>query len=173
MEYVVTPSMVQVHDVCDPSAQLVFVSGVSDQPDDGNGDGNTTNDIVVRPDAVCARAERQGMVLDGRTYTVTARLSDASSNSTLATFEISVPHDQPGSCTRGGEPVDGADERCQPTQPFPTSPATVASSSSDVSPVVTRPRTTRTTGCATTSSHSLGMIVLYVLLGRRRRRSRA
>jgi predicted extracellular nuclease len=73
---------------------LTFVSVTSNEPDNGPGDGNTTNDIVIVDDfTVKPRAERSGTG-DGRIYTITYAVTDACGNSTVATATVTVPHDQ-------------------------------------------------------------------------------
>ena len=66
----------------------------SDEPDNGNGDGNTVNDIVIAGDcrSVQLRSERAGP-LNGRVYIVTLRVKDASGNSTTKTVKLTVPKD--------------------------------------------------------------------------------
>ncbi len=89
---------VEVTDICDPNPTFVLTSIDSDEPDNGNGDGNTTNDIqnadYDTPD-ICfdLRSERQGGE-DGRKYTIVYRASDHSGNSADATVCVRVPHDQ-------------------------------------------------------------------------------
>jgi hypothetical protein len=52
---------VTVYDVCDPSPTLTFLSIRSNEPDNGVGDGNTGNDIVIINDFTFnLRAERSG-----------------------------------------------------------------------------------------------------------------
>jgi hypothetical protein len=73
----------------------VIVSHVtSDEPDNGNGDGDTINDIVIAADcrSVQLRAERAGP-LNGRVYHVTLRVTDASGNSTIKVATVTVPKD--------------------------------------------------------------------------------
>lgn len=85
-------------DSCDanPPWRLDYVT--SDEPDNGQGDGNTINDIqnaeIGNADTQSdLRAERSGKG-DGRTYTAgyTAIDADANSASTMATVEVA--HDQ-------------------------------------------------------------------------------
>lgn len=73
----------------------------SDEIENGNGDGNTTNDIVISADCKSfqVRAERDGSG-NGRVYTVTFRVKDASGNIGRATAKIVVPHNP------GQTPVD-------------------------------------------------------------------
>ena len=76
----------------------VKISGVtSDEPNNSGGDGNTTNDIVIAPDckSVQLRAERKGNG-NGRVYTSTFKVSDASGNVGTATAKVTVPHSQNG-----------------------------------------------------------------------------
>ncbi|MBI1947416.1 MAG: hypothetical protein HYS27_17110 [Deltaproteobacteria bacterium] len=108
-----------VSDVCDPLADLRITGATSSQPDDAEGDGNTLNDVVVFPDHVCLRAERQGTVLEGRQYSVQLHAVDASGNSSDPTIELVVGHDQrPGQrCVDGVEYVPADDPRCIPPRP--------------------------------------------------------
>lgn len=77
-------------------------SCVSDQPDDGLGDGDTSGDCVIGIDdvggqqTVCTRSERSGTDPTGRVYTVSGRARDACGNFTPSTIlqVNSVPHDQ-------------------------------------------------------------------------------
>jgi hypothetical protein len=74
-------------------AAAVSVTGLSNEPDNGLGDGDTTGDIVINGGSVQLRAERSGKGT-GRTYTLTATVSDLAGNSTTATSGCAVPHDQ-------------------------------------------------------------------------------
>jgi hypothetical protein len=90
-------------DSCDASVNInkVVISKVtSDEIENGNGDGNTSNDIVIAPDckSVQLRSEREGGG-DGRVYTVTLKVKDSAGNVTTATRKVVVPK---GS----GTPVD-------------------------------------------------------------------
>jgi uncharacterized repeat protein (TIGR01451 family) len=73
----------------------------SDETENGNGDGNTTQDILIGADCKSfqVRAERQGNG-DGRVYTVTFMVTDASGNVGRATAKIVVQHNP------GESPVD-------------------------------------------------------------------
>jgi N-acetylneuraminic acid mutarotase len=85
-------------DACSPPVTVDVLGCESDQPDNDIGDGNTTDDCVASVDGttVCVRAERQGPVKEGRTYTLTFALEDACGNSTgpIGGGTIHVPHDQ-------------------------------------------------------------------------------
>jgi hypothetical protein len=85
---------VTVYDICDPSPTLTFVSITSNEPDNGLGDGNTVNDIVIINDFTFnLMAERSGAGC-GRTYTITYQATDASGNTATATVTVEVPHNQ-------------------------------------------------------------------------------
>ena len=82
-------------DTCDASvgvATAVITQVTSDEPDLGNGDGNTASDIVIAANcrSLQLRAERAGP-LNGRVYTVTLRVRDASGNTTTKTVKVHVP----------------------------------------------------------------------------------
>ena len=77
----------------------VYISKVtSDEVENGNGDGNTLNDIVIAADckSVQLRSEREGGG-NGRVYTITFKVTDASGNAATATAKVTVPHSQNGS----------------------------------------------------------------------------
>jgi len=73
----------------------------SDETENGNGDGNTLNDIVIASDcrSVQLRSERNGGG-DGRVYTITFRLTDTHNNTTTVTARVVVVHNP------GETPVD-------------------------------------------------------------------
>jgi uncharacterized repeat protein (TIGR01451 family) len=72
---------------------VVITNVTSDETENGNGDGNTLNDIVIAADckSVQLRSERDGGG-DGRVYTITFRLTDTHGNSTTATANVVVAH---------------------------------------------------------------------------------
>ena len=81
-------------DICDPSPKITFVSITSNEPDNGLGDGNTVNDIIIINDfTFMLRAERSGKG-SGRIYTVTYKATDASGNYVIASVTVEVPHNQ-------------------------------------------------------------------------------
>ena len=90
---------VTVSDTCDAAPTVVLTSITSNEPDDakGNGDGNTVNDIQgaeigTEDYNFQLRAERAGKG-DGRVYTITYMITDASVNSATASATVVVPHD--------------------------------------------------------------------------------
>jgi hypothetical protein len=98
----VTDFVTGVTDSCDTNLGVVGVvieKVTSDEADNGPGSGNTTNDIVIASDykSVQLRAEREG---DGRVYTITFRVCDATGNVGRATAKVVVPHNP------GETPVD-------------------------------------------------------------------
>jgi hypothetical protein len=89
---------VRAVDRCDENPEVVLVSVVSNQPDNGTGDGDTINDIqgvtTNTLDLVfLLRAERAGP-LGERRYTATYRATDDSGNSRTTAAVVVVPHNQ-------------------------------------------------------------------------------
>jgi hypothetical protein len=80
------------------AVEVVLESITSNEPDNGEGDGNTVNDIQDADFGTAdfdfvLRAERSGTG-DGRVYTVVYSATDASGNTATATATVVVPHDQ-------------------------------------------------------------------------------
>jgi len=83
-------------DVSDPTGGVTvdLLSVESNEADDGLGDGDTPDDIVIVNDfSFQLRAEVSGLNGD-RIYTVTYLVTDGCGNSTVATATVTVPHDQ-------------------------------------------------------------------------------
>jgi hypothetical protein len=98
---------VTVSDICDAAPSVVLTSVTSDEPDNDHGkpfdpqdstsgDGNTDDDIQAdigtEDYEFQLRAERAGTG-DGRVYTITYTVTDASGNSESAIATVVVPHD--------------------------------------------------------------------------------
>lgn len=87
-------------DNCDSTVGLssVYITKVtSDEVENSKGDGNTLNDIVIAGDcrSVQLRAERDGGG-NGRVYSITFKVKDASGNSATATAKVTVRKSQNG-----------------------------------------------------------------------------
>jgi uncharacterized repeat protein (TIGR01451 family) len=85
-----------VHDNCDgtiPVSSVVITKVTSDEIENGNGDGNTLNDIVIAADckSVQLRSEREGNS-NGRVYTIFFSVTDAAGNVGTGTTKVVVPH---------------------------------------------------------------------------------
>lgn len=75
----------------DPKTEIVGVA-VS-EPDDIQGSGNTGPDYEITPDGkVYVRAERSG-TNQKRVYTITYKATDDAGNTTFASVDVTVPHD--------------------------------------------------------------------------------
>jgi len=75
----------------DPDATVELVSVTSSEPDNGPGDGDTIDDVVILDDfSFKLRAERSATG-PGRVYTITYLVTDACGNSTSASATVSVP----------------------------------------------------------------------------------
>ena len=92
-KYVTVEATVAVTDA-DPNATVTLFSVTSNESDNGLGDGDKPNDIVILDDFTFKlRAERSGTG-DGRVYTITYEVTDFCGNSTVASAVVTVPHSQ-------------------------------------------------------------------------------
>jgi uncharacterized repeat protein (TIGR01451 family) len=93
--FTVTDFVSSVFDNCGGVSvgDVVIDHVTSDEAENGNGSGNTLNDIVIASDckSVQLRAEREGGG-NGRVYTITFRLTDTHGNVTTTTAHVVVPH---------------------------------------------------------------------------------
>jgi len=81
-------------DDTDPMPDFRIISVSSNEPETGEGTGNTAPDWVITGDhTVQLRAERGGKG-SGRVYTITIEAFDESGNTAQATVTVSVPHDK-------------------------------------------------------------------------------
>ncbi len=164
-------SMTPALDPCTGQAPTVKILKVtSNEPANGQGDGNTTPDYVYGPGGACLRSERSGTG-NGRVYTVTVAATTSSGTSTR-TVQVAVTHDQgPGSCHPGKlDPArivaDANDSRCS----FPAGAAGASGTNQAQKP--------NAPGCALSSPGSgprgwwllLAAGGFAVFVGRRRRR---
>src|SRR5258708_31579563 len=98
----VTDFVASASDDCDPTVNInsVYILKItSDEAENGNGDGNTLNDIIIGANCKTAqlRAERSTNG-DGRVYTITFKVKDSAGNfnkrtaqDNLATYS-NIPH---------------------------------------------------------------------------------
>lgn len=93
-KYVDVTATVEVSDNFDQTPTITLVSVTSNEPDDGEDDGNTVNDIVIVDDFhFKLRAERSG-VGTGRIYTITYMVTDDCGNSATQSVTVTVPLDK-------------------------------------------------------------------------------
>ncbi len=99
---------VSVSDDCCAVVDYELVSVTSDEPDNGKGDGDTVDDIVIVSDHhFQLRSERSGKG-DGRVYTITYLATDCSGNVTVGAAEVRVPHTHAGwAMASAGYSADG------------------------------------------------------------------
>lgn len=89
----VTPS-VTATDNQDPSPRVELVGVRASEPDDGQGDGSTADDVQIGPDGqIQLRAERSGKG-NQRVYTITYKATDASGNIGFGSADVIVPKSQ-------------------------------------------------------------------------------
>jgi hypothetical protein len=90
-KYSTVVATVTVSDNVDPNVGFTLASVTSNEPDNGDDDGNTGNDIVVVDDhTFLLRAERSSTGA-GRIYIITYSAADACGNTTVATAIVNVP----------------------------------------------------------------------------------
>ena len=94
-KYVDVAATVSASDNFDPDVSVTLVSVTSNEADNGNGDGNTADDIMIVDDFnLSLRAERSGAGT-GRIYTVTyLATDDCGNNSETASATVTVPHSE-------------------------------------------------------------------------------
>lgn len=90
-KYVTVKATVTVSDNVDPNPVWKLLSVTSNEPDNGLGDGDTPDDIVIVNDTtIKLRAERSGAGT-GRVYTITYQATDAHGNTTVTSVTVTVP----------------------------------------------------------------------------------
>ena len=91
-KYVRVTATITASDNFDPDPDVRLVSITSNEPDNGEDDGDTVDDIVIIDDRTFdLRAERSG-IGSGRIYTITYEVSDACGNTTTQSATVIVPH---------------------------------------------------------------------------------
>jgi hypothetical protein len=94
-KYRTVQTSISVSDDADPGPVVTLLSAVSNEPDNGPDDGNTTDDVViVDDDTFRLRAERSTSGT-GRVYTLTYQAVDSCGNSTVTTATVTVPLEGP------------------------------------------------------------------------------
>ena len=95
-KYINVTATVKAADNFDPSPTITLISVTSNEPDNGTGDGDTPNDIVIVDNYhFKLRAERAGGGA-GRIYTITYRATDACGNSATRAVTVTVPKSKGG-----------------------------------------------------------------------------
>jgi len=93
-KYVDVTATLFVSDNFDTNPVITLISVTSNEPDNGENDGNTVNDIVIVDDYhFKLRAERSG-VGTGRVYTITYKVTDACGNEATESATVTVPLSQ-------------------------------------------------------------------------------
>ena len=106
----VTDLVASASDNCNANllSSVVIASVSSDEPENGGGDGNTFNDIVIGADckSVQLRAERATSG-NGRVYRITFKITDSAGNTTTVMAKVSVPTSQNGAAAIDDGPGAG------------------------------------------------------------------
>jgi len=90
-KYVEVEATVVVSDNWDPNPIVTLISVTSNEPDDGENDGNSIDDIVIVDNFhFLLRSERSALGT-GRIYTITYQVTDACGNSTIQFATVLVP----------------------------------------------------------------------------------
>ena len=90
-KYVGVKPSIAVSDSCSAIVAVERTSISSNEPDNGLGDGDMANDILIKDGNLMLRAERSGKG-SGRVYTVAYKATDTAGNSTITTATVTVPH---------------------------------------------------------------------------------
>ena len=91
-KYVTIEAFLTASDNADAAPTVTLLSVTSNEPDNGQGDGDKPNDIVIiDEDTFQLRAECSGSGT-GRIYTITYQVTDDCGNSQIVLAEVRVPH---------------------------------------------------------------------------------
>ena len=92
-KYVTVQATVTAADNFDPNPTITLLSVTSNEPDNeqGNGDGNTINDIVILDDFTFQLRTERSAHGTGRIYTITYQVTDACGNSSIQSATVTVP----------------------------------------------------------------------------------
>jgi hypothetical protein len=98
-------AVLEMYDACDPAAPRILESIVNDQFTSTGADPDIAGAELGTDDREFQlRASRDPSDADGRTYTVTYSVTDASGNPTTAAAQVLVPRGAGGGGTAGSEP---------------------------------------------------------------------
>jgi predicted extracellular nuclease len=89
--YVNVTAAVTASDNFDPQPTVSLVSVSSNEPDNGERDGNTINDIVITDKFHFQLRAERSEIGTGRIYTITYKVTDACGNSTTQSATATVP----------------------------------------------------------------------------------
>jgi hypothetical protein len=90
-KYFTVTATVTVSDTYDTNPSIMLVSVTSNEPDNGKGDGNTVNDIVIVDDYTFKLRAERSVLGSGRIYTITYQAVDSSGNTIEADAIVSIP----------------------------------------------------------------------------------
>ncbi len=93
---------------------MVIAQVASDEPEEGNGDDDTLDDIVINADcrSVRLRAEREGKG-NGRVYAIASKVTDTAGNLATATAKVEVPKSQGSGAAVYDGPAYSVNGACQ------------------------------------------------------------
>lgn len=93
-QYVTIQAALTASDNSGVAPTITLISVTSNEADEGLGDGDMPNDIVIIDDQTFQlRAERSGTGID-RIYTITYLVTDSCGNSQYVSAEVTVPHNR-------------------------------------------------------------------------------
>ncbi|MGZ5434773.1 MAG: HYR domain-containing protein [Pyrinomonadaceae bacterium] len=116
--FTVANLVASVSDNCDvPLAlsKVIITKVTSDEIENGNGDGNTSNDIIIGANcrSVQLRSERDGGG-NGRVYTIFFSVTDNAGNVGTGTTTVVVPHNNGGTAVDSGPHYTVMSSNCPP-----------------------------------------------------------
>lgn len=90
-QYVKVTASVTASDNLDPTPSVTLVSVTSNEPDNGVGDGDTVNDILILDNYHFKLRAENSVCGKGRIYTITYRAADDCGNTRTRSAKVSVP----------------------------------------------------------------------------------
>jgi hypothetical protein len=101
---------VQAEDFCDSNPSVTLVDATSNEPDGGLGNGDRPGDIEIVSDFHFRFRSERDSHGEGREYTITYRIEDASGNVTLVSAVVTVPVSQTPEVLAGTQPASAGSE---------------------------------------------------------------